>query len=90
MIWSPIDRIDQALLSLEFAIKVMNYVALRKINKEDLDCDTLIHVPGGSLSLGQSTFHTYDDLVHASENLYPQALAVSAVAMGACPASRWY
>jgi hypothetical protein len=36
MIWSPIDRIDQALLSLEFAIKVMNYVALRKINKEDL------------------------------------------------------
>ncbi len=90
MIWSPIDRIDQALLSFEFAIKVMNYVALRKINKEDLDCDTLIHVPGGSLSLGQSTFHTYDDLVHASENLYSQALAVSAVAMGACPASRWY
>jgi hypothetical protein len=83
MTWSPIDRIDQAILSLEFAIKVMNYVALGKINKEDLDSDTLIHLPGGNLSFGQSTFHTYGDLVHASENLYSQALAVSAVAMEA-------
>lgn len=81
MIWSPIDRIDQALFSLEFAIKVMNYVALGKIQKEDLDRDMLILLPGGNLSFGQSTFHTYDDLVHASENLYSQALAVSAVAM---------
>ena len=83
MNWSPIDRIDQALLALEFAIKVMNYVALGKINKEDFDCNTLIRLPGGNLSFGQSTFHTYDDLVHASENLYSQALAASAVAMEA-------
>ncbi|MBX3334435.1 MAG: hypothetical protein KF876_09935 [Nitrospira sp.] len=81
MTWSPIDRIDQALLSLEFAIKLMNYVALGKINKEDLDCGTLVHLPGGNLSFGKSTFHTYDDLIHASENLYSQALAASAVAM---------
>jgi hypothetical protein len=81
MSWSPIDRIDQAILSLEFAIKVMNYVALGKINKEDLDSDMLIRLPGGNLGLGQSTFHTYDDLIHASENLYSQALAASAVAM---------
>ncbi len=81
MIWSSIDRIDQALLSLEFAIRVMNYVALGKINKEDLDRDTLICLPGGNLSFGQSTFRSYDDLVHASENLYSQALAASAVAM---------
>ena len=83
MAWSPIDRIDQALLALEFAIKVMNYVALGKINKEDLDCNTLIRLPGGNLSFGKSTFHTYDDLVHVSENLYSQALAASAVAMEA-------
>ena len=83
MNWNPIDRIDQALLALEFAIKVMNYVSLGKINKDDFDCDTLIHLPGGNLSFGQSTFHTYDDLVHASENLYSQALAASAVAMEA-------
>jgi len=79
----PINRIDQALLALEFAIKVMNYIALGKINKDDLDCDTLICLPDGNLRLGQSTFHTYDDLVHASENLYSQALAASAVAMEA-------
>lgn len=83
MTFSPINRIDQALLALEFAIKVMNYVALGKIQKEDLDCDTLIRLPGGNLNFGQSTFHTYDDLVHASENLYSQALAASAVAMEA-------
>lgn len=81
MAWNPIDRIDPALLALEFALKVMNYVVLGKINKEDLDCNTLIRLPGGNLSFGKSIFHTYDDLVHASENLYSQALAASAVAM---------
>ena len=81
MTWSPTDRIDQAILSLEFAVKVMNYVALGKINKEDLDSDTLIRLPGGNLCFGQSTFHTYDDVIHASENLYSQAVAASAVAM---------
>lgn len=81
MTWSPIDRIDQALLALEFAIKVMNYVTRGKVNKDELDCDTLIRLPGGNLSLSRSAFHTYDDLVHASENLYSQALAASAIAM---------
>lgn len=81
MTWSPINRIDQALLALEFSIKVMNYVGLGKINKDEFDCDTLIRLPSGNLRLGQSTFHTYDDLVLASENLYSQALAASAVAM---------
>src|SRR5437764_1435906 len=83
MTWQPIDRINQAFLALEFAVKVMNYVGLGKINKDELDCTTLIQLKGGTLRFDKSAFNSYDDLIHASENLYSQALAASAIAMEA-------
>jgi hypothetical protein len=83
MSWQPKQRIDQAMLGLEFAIKLMNYVELRKLDKDSFDTDTIVLLPGGSLTFKTSSFHTYDDLILGAQNLYSQALAVSAVAMEA-------
>ncbi len=77
----PIERIDQAFLQLEFAIKLMNYVELGRLNKDEFDRDTLIELERKNIRFGDNTFHTYDELKNAAINNYLITLGMSAIAL---------
>jgi len=55
-------------LQLSFAIKLWHYTKLCKIEKEIFDDSLIIQDPSNCVSLNESEFQTYNDLILASEN----------------------
>lgn len=77
----PKERIRFAFLQLEFSIKLFCHFERGEIDKDSFDRQTTIRLPGGDLSFPHSAFHTYHDLVLASQNVYSATLGLSAVAL---------
>lgn len=78
---NPIERIDQAFLQLEFAIKLMNYVELGRLNKDEFDLYTLIKLERKNIRFGDNTFHTYKELKNAAINNYLITLGMSVITL---------
>src|ERR1017187_753845 len=78
---TPVVRINQAFLQLEFAVKLMCYVELEKLDKRTFDTDTLVLLEDGNLNFHDNSFNTYDDLILAAQNNYQIALGFSAIAL---------
>ena len=77
----PKERIRFAFLQLEFSIKLFCHFERGEVDKDSFDRQTTIRLPGGDLSFPHSAFHTYRDLVLASQNVYSTTLGLSAVAL---------
>ena len=77
----PITRLDQAFLQFSFAVKLLNYVEQRKLNKDEFDTDTIVLLPEGSIRFRENTFHSYEDLIDAATNNYLITLGASAISM---------
>ena len=77
----PIQRINQAFLQLEFSIKLMNYIELGHIDKEQLDSDTTVLLERRNLSFPDNSFSSYDDIIIAAQNNYIITLGNSAIAL---------
>ena len=80
---TPIDRIDQAFLQLEFAIKLLNYVTLEKVNKEEFDVKTIVLLKLGNITFPQNGFNDYRQLIFAAENNYNITLGFTAITLDA-------
>lgn len=78
---NPTERTKQAFLQLEFAIKLMSYVELNKVDKATFDTDTVVLLSRDSLSFSESSFNSYDDLILAAQNNYQIALGFSAITL---------
>jgi hypothetical protein len=63
-----IENIEQAFLQLEFSIKLLTYVELKKIEKTEFDTNVVIEGQKRNLNFFHSSFDTYDDLIHATVN----------------------
>jgi hypothetical protein len=77
----PPDRIHQAFLYLQFTVKLFRYFEMGMVRKEVFDCAIEIPMPGEPLRLEANTYHTYNDLVLAAQNVYSSALGVCAIAL---------
>lgn len=77
----PVERIDQAFLQLEFAIKLMNYIELKKLNKNEFDTNTIILLDGEALRFNHNSFNSYEDIILAAQNNYVNSLGLSAIAL---------
>lgn len=63
-----IKALDTAFFQLSFSIKLWHYLREHPINKEHFDISLTINDPGNIICLPDSEFHSYDDIVLASEN----------------------
>lgn len=63
-----LKNIDQAFLQLEYAIKLLNYMELRTIDKDEFDTNIVITGKKENISFNHSAFNTYDDLILGAEN----------------------
>ena len=77
----PDERIKQAFLHLEFAVKVMRYFESGRVRKADFDIETPIVTPVGRTSLSANSFHTDRDLILGGQNVYSTTLGVCAIAL---------
>jgi hypothetical protein len=77
----PSDRVHQAFLHLQFSIKLLCYVEMGLVRKDEFDCATEIRTPEGLLRFEANAFNTYDDLILAAQNVYSSALGVCAIAL---------
>jgi hypothetical protein len=78
---TPVERINQAFLQLEFAVKLMCYFELKQVDKRTFDTATHVHLDSGSLNFSDNSFKTYDDLILAAQNNYQIALGFSAIVL---------
>ena len=79
--WTPVERINQAFLQFEFAVKLMNYFELRKVDNQVFDTATVVLLDRGSISLHDNTFNSYDDLILAARNNYQITLGATAITL---------
>jgi len=77
----PKERIYQAFLHLQFAIKLFCFFENGHVQKEQFDCVTEIQTAGELLQYPQGAFHTDQDLILAAQNVYSTALGVCAIAL---------
>jgi len=73
--------IDQAFLQLDFAIKLLTYSELEKINKDEFDGEVEILMKSRSLNLGPNSFNTYDDIILAAQNNFTITLGFTAITL---------
>lgn len=78
---TPVERINQAFLHFEFAVKLMNYFELQKVDKQAFDTATVVLLDRGSISLHDNTFNSYDDLILAARNNYQITLGATAITL---------
>ncbi|GJL93555.1 hypothetical protein [Hyphococcus sp.] len=81
--WSPTERLDQAALEIEFAIKLLSYFEKGLVQKQEFDCETVVLLNGGSITFENGGFHTPDDLVLGAQNAWSHAASSAALAMEA-------
>ena len=80
----PTERIDQAFLQLEFAIKLLTYVELGKLDKKEFDVDVTLLLKENNLTFRNDTFQKYDDLINAVQNNYNITLGFTAILLNSC------
>jgi hypothetical protein len=78
---SPIDQIRQANLQLSFSIKLMMHLQLRKIDKDEFDCEAQVNLERRIVPLPANIFHTYEDLISAGENTFMVTLGFHAISI---------
>jgi hypothetical protein len=66
----PLERIEQAFLQLTFAIKLMCYIELGKVNKDEFDVGTTISLTRRNIGLRGRCFISYDDIILGAQNNY--------------------
>ena len=66
MITEALEDIDIAFRQLEFAIKMLSFCELGKINPSDFDTDHLVILDGGNLSLPSGHFADNDSITRAA------------------------
>jgi len=74
-------NIDQAFLQFEFAIKLMVYFELNKVDKDEFDRDLTILEEKDNIVFPDNSFHTYNDLILASQNNVIVCFGVSAITL---------
>src|SRR5438132_13732393 len=77
----PDEIIEQAFLHLTFAIKLLTYVELGKVNLSEFDGEVQINLKKRNLSFSEKTFKSYDEIVTATQNNYVLSLGFSAIAL---------
>jgi hypothetical protein len=75
------DHIETAFLQLSFAIKLWNYLARNPIEKHKFDIDLIIQDRDNCVCLSGGEFHTYNDLILASENNISIAFGAAAITL---------
>jgi hypothetical protein len=75
------DHIETAFLQLSFAIKLWNFLDTNPIDKEKFDIDLTIRDSDNCVCLSEGEFHTYDDLILASENNISIAFGATALTL---------
>jgi hypothetical protein len=75
-----LENIEQAFLQLAFAIKLLAFLDLKKIDKNEFDID-LILGKHGEIAYGHGTFNTYDDLINAAHNNFNLTLGFTAITL---------
>jgi hypothetical protein len=78
---TPTEKIEQAFLQLSFAIKLLTYIELKKIDQSDFDGETTILLKRRNINLPANTFKTYDDLMFAAENTFNITLGATSIIM---------
>jgi hypothetical protein len=59
----PNEIIEQAFLHLTFAIKLLTYVELGKVNKLEFDGEVQINLKKKNICFSESSFKSYDDII---------------------------
>lgn len=77
----PSESINQAFLQLTFAIKLLAYVELGKIRKDEFDTEVVVLMRKNNLHFEAATFKSYDDIILAAQNNYTITLGFSAIVM---------
>jgi hypothetical protein len=75
------ETIDQAFLQLAFAIKLLTYTELGRIDKAQFDGDVLIKLNKRNLSFPAETFRSDNDIVLAAQNNFCITLGFTAVVL---------
>jgi hypothetical protein len=78
---TALEKIDQAFLQLSFSIKIMAYIELGRVSKDDLDQEMHVRLPRKDLILKKDMFNTPDDIILAAQNAYVITLGFSAIAL---------
>lgn len=78
---TPVERIKQVFLQFEFAVKLMNYFELKKVDKQEFDTDTIVLLDQGSISFRNNAFQSYNDLILAAQNSYQITLGATAITL---------
>ena len=76
-----LQHIDTAFHQLSFSIKMWHYVDNGKIDKDAFDIDLVIKDARNCLCLNANEFHSYDDLIAASENNVSICFGVAAITL---------
>ena len=72
-----LDNIEQAFLQLEFSIKLLNYIELKKMVHKDLDTEVVIS--NDNLVFKKESFQTYSDIVHCAVNNFNITVGFTAI-----------
>ncbi|MCX6543528.1 MAG: hypothetical protein NTV05_03840 [Acidobacteria bacterium] len=75
------EMIEQAFLQLVFAIKLLTYTELGKIDKAEFDGDVLIKLSKRNLPFPAGTFRSDDDIVLAAQNNFCITLGFTAIVL---------
>ena len=78
---TPVERIKQVFLQFEFAVKLMNYFDLEKVDKQEFDTDTVVLLDQGSISFRDNAFNSYNDLILAAQSNYQITLGATAITL---------
>jgi hypothetical protein len=73
------EKIDQAFLQFAFAIKLLMYFELDKVDKNQFDTDTTIELKRKNINLKNNLFHTNGDLKNAAINNLNITLGATAI-----------
>lgn len=79
--FTPVVKIEQAFLQLNFTIKLLPYFENRKIRKIEFDQRHEIKLERRTLVLVENMFHTEEDLISAAYNNYMMAFGFTAIVM---------
>jgi hypothetical protein len=75
------ESVEQAFLQLTFAIKLLTYIELGRIQKAEFDGDVLILLKRRNLRFREQTFRSDNDLVSAAQNNYTLTLGFTSIVL---------
>ena len=76
---TSVDKIDQAFLQFAFAIKLLTFFEMKKVDKQQFDVETTIILKRKNIHLKDNTFQLYDDLINAAVNNLNITLGATAI-----------